>query len=155
MHRLLLGLTWVASVAGCGSSTREQATPGTDAAPYAGCSPSEFALPLTRAGDEGRLTVSVVQVNPDRPAKYENVWTMEVEDRGGTAVEDAEIAFAETFMPAHSHPGDPAPTAERTGAAEFSVTLHFTMRGPWEVRLDLVSQRAGSDHVVFDVCVAE
>jgi len=35
------------------------------------------------------------------------------------------------------------------------MQVPFTMRGPWEVRLDLVSPRAGSEHVVFDVCVAE
>jgi hypothetical protein len=151
---LLLGLTCVASLIGCGSSPREQQAPGADAAPYEGCSSSEFSLPLVETGSQGRLTLTVVQAVPDPPAKFENVWTVEVTDANGAPVEDVEIVLAEAFMPVHGHAGDPAPTIEQVGSATSRVTIHFTMRGPWEVRLDLASQRAGSDHVVFDVCVA-
>jgi hypothetical protein len=96
-----------------------------------------------------------VAAEPNPPAKHDNRWTLQVEDTSGAPLDDAQVSFVETYMPVHDHAGVPAPTAEASAPATFSLQVPFMMRGPWEVRLDLSSQRAGTDRVVFDVCVAE
>jgi hypothetical protein len=147
-------MVWTVAVLGCGSSPEQQA-PVADAAGYDLCSVSRLTLPLTETGGGGQLAAAVVDAAPNPPAKHDNVWMLELLDANGARLEDAEISFVETFMPVHEHAGVPAPTAERTESARFRLRVPFMMRGPWEVRLDLVSQRAGTDRIVFDVCVAE
>jgi hypothetical protein len=155
----VLGIAWAVAVLGCGSSSPDQNPPandaGADAAAYGACAVSALALPLTQSGKSGRLAATLVAAEPNPPAKHDNTWTVRVQDTSGAPLDDAQIASAETYMPVHDHAGVPAPTAEETEPATFSVEVPFMMRGPWEVRLDLSSQRAGSDRVVFDVCVAE
>jgi hypothetical protein len=59
-------------------------------------------------------------------------------------------------MPLHGHDGRPASTVEAADApGEFLGTIHFMMRGSWEVQLDIASPSAGDDHVVFRVCVEQ
>jgi hypothetical protein len=134
---------------GC-SSTPEQAAPAqaaADAAPYEGCTPSEFSLPWTQSSKTGRSAATLLEAAPTPPAKHGNLWRVEVE--GGA------ITSAETYMPVHDHFGVPAPTVEPAGPSTSRLALDFMMRGPWQVRLNLASAEAGPDQVVFDVCVTE
>jgi hypothetical protein len=156
MRLPVLGIAFAAAVFGCGSSTSEPKSDSPpDAAVYGGCSVSALELPLTETGQSGHLAARLVQVAPNPPAKHDNRWTLLVLDTSGVSIDDAQVPFVETYMPVHDHAGVPAPNAEATGPATFSLQVPFMMRGPWEVRLDLSSQRAGADRVVFDVCVAE
>jgi hypothetical protein len=151
----ILGIAWTALLWGCGSSSPEQQASAPDAASYGACSVSRLSLPLIEAGKEGKLGAALVRAEPNPPAKHDNTWSLEVKDPSGAPLDDAELVFAETYMPVHDHAGVPEPSAEPAGPAAFRVRVPFMMRGPWEVRLDLRSQRAGSDRVVFEVCVAE
>ena len=147
-------MVFAVAVLGCGSSPDEQA-PMADAAGYAVCAPSRLTLPLTETGPGG-LAVAVVDAAPNPPAKHDNVWTLAVKDENGALSSTTpRLRFIETYMPVHEHSGVPAPTAERDESGVFRMQVPFMMRGPWEVRIDLVSQRAGTERVVFDVCVAE
>jgi len=151
----MLGIAWTALLCGCGSSAPEQQASEPDAASYGACTASRLSLPLIEPGEGGHLVAALVQAVPNPPAKHDNTWTLEVQDPSGALLDDAQLVFAETYMPVHDHAGVPEPFAEPAGPATFRLRVPFMMRGPWEVRLDLRSQRAGSDRVVFDVCVAE
>jgi hypothetical protein len=113
-----------------------------------------FTSGVVAAGESGVLRALLVNATPSSPAKFLNVWTLEVQAADGAAAGDAEVTQLETFMPAHGHPGQPAATAEpMNDPGRFRAELHFTMRGPWEVRLGVASPSVGSDHFVFQVCV--
>ena len=113
-----------------------------------------FSTGGVSAGESGVLRASLVNATPSSPARFLNVWTLEFQTADGVAADDAEVTQIETFMPVHGHPGQPAATAEpRSEPGRYRAELHFTMRGPWQVRLDVASPSAGSDHFVFEVCV--
>lgn len=148
MRRIGTHCLLLIAATGCSNATEPAAPPPSgDAAPYAGCTPSPLALPLTETSRVGHLAVTVVEAAPLLPTKHANAWTVEVDG--------AEVASAETYMPVHGHPGDPAPTVERAGASSFRLALDFSMRGPWEVRVNLVTTGGESDQAVFEVCVTE
>jgi hypothetical protein len=113
-----------------------------------------FSRGVVAAGESGVLRALLVDTKPSSPAQFLNVWTLEFQTTDGAAAGDAEVTQLETFMPVHGHPGQPAATAEPMGEpGRYRAELHFTMRGPWQVRLDVASPSAGSDHFVFEVCV--
>jgi hypothetical protein len=57
-------------------------------------------------------------------------------------------------MPVHGHFSRPAAEHQPLGEpGRFDATIHFTMRGPWEVQLDVSSASAGDDAIVLEVCV--
>jgi hypothetical protein len=86
--------------------------------------------------------------------KYTNDWTLALTSVDGEPLDDVTITRLEAFMPVHDHfSRPPADTEPLEAGSEFSATVHFTMRGPWEVQLEASSASAGDDYVVLDVCV--
>jgi len=130
--------------------------PDSSAVAVAACpEDARYAAPGDSAvGTSGALRAVLVGASPRAPAKFTNVWTLDVQTADGAEVLDAEITRIETYMPVHGHPGQPDATAEPAGGpGAFRAELHFTMRGPWEVRVEVSSESAGSDFIVFQVCV--
>jgi hypothetical protein len=144
------------ATAACGSSSPDPAPaiPAGDAASFS-CNAPPWSIPMSQDGSAGHLTATVVGAMPEAPAKHNNVWTVEVLDKNRAPVADTEIALAQTSMPVHGHLGDPPPTVELATPATFRLAFDLAMRGKWNVRLDLTSATAGSDEVVFEVCVPE
>jgi hypothetical protein len=161
--RAVVAVVACAVAAGCGSESPQRAKASTlpdapDATDYAGCPStiSELAPGLVATGAMERSKVRLIAADPMPAAKYLNEWTLSLEDLDGAALPDAAITRLETFMPVHGHPGQPPAEAfPLESAGTVRAELHFTMRGPWEVRLDVASPSRGSDQVVFDVCVTE
>jgi hypothetical protein len=149
--------------AGCGDDKNDAAPPaGGDDAGVEGddsdvpC-PAEtptFEPGLSASGDKG-LTAKLVSADPENPHKYENAWVLDFVDAQGAPLEDIEIDEAETFMPVHRHGGGltPVPTKLSEPGRVRVEKLNFTMAGPWEVILNVSSAKAGSDTIVFNVCV--
>jgi hypothetical protein len=129
-----------------------------DAAGYAACSDTlpELAVGLTTLGEHGRIQARLLDASRFPARKYANEWTLELANAEGDALGDAQVTRLATFMPVHGHYGRPA--AEHEALAEpgrLRATIHFTMRGPWQVQITATSATAGDDDLIFEVCVEE
>ena len=159
-RRLASAALTAALLAGCGGDGDPALTPAErsdSGAAMATTCPNDipyFTRGVVAAGESGVLRALLVDATPSSPSMFLNVWTLEIQTADGVGEGDAEVTRLETFMPVHGHPGQPAATAEPLSEpGRYRAELHFTMRGPWEVRLDVASPSAGSDHFVFQVCV--
>lgn len=115
----------------------------------------EFVLGLEATGKDGHVTARLLDADWIPPRKGTNDWSVEFLDADGMPVEDMEITKAESFMPVHNHDGRYPPTItalDDPGTFQLdNINLH--MGGPWEVRFTVDSESAGSDYIVFNVCV--
>lgn len=151
----------LASVLACGCGGDEGNTASerdAAAAVFAPCPESTpaFELGRTAIGENDHIREVLREATPFPAKKYSNDWTFEFTDAHGNVLFDAQIKTLETFMPVHGHYGrPPAIWGELDETGKVHVELHFTMRGPWEVRLDASSKSAGDDRIVFEVCVQE
>jgi hypothetical protein len=104
-----------------------------------------------------QLAVSLISATPAEPERYGNDWSVAVRMRDGSPAPGAQILRGQTFMPIHGHDGRVEPALEALATpGDFQVNhLHFSMRGPWEVRLWLRASSVQEDYVVFHVCVAK
>lgn len=152
-----------ACLSGCGSTddgARPQAPPEPDsgAASSASCPdlPSPFVPGAVASSIEGTLRVQLVDAAPSPPGIFRNEWTIAVQNTDGAAAEGAQVAALQTFMPVHGHPGLPDAEAEPLDdSGRGRLILYFTMRGPWEVRLEVESAIQEREHFVLEVCVQE
>jgi hypothetical protein len=131
-----------------------------DAAEFEGCPESTpaFALGMSTAGDEGRITVVLREASAVPPVRYFNDWALEFTDADGAPLDDVDVVRARAYMRVHNHYGTPDPKlAQREDEpAVFDFKrINLFMRGPWEVQLTLRSESAGEDNVVVHVCVDE
>lgn len=129
-----------------------------DAATFVPCPDSipEFAAGATFTGRDGHLQVKLVEASHIPARKYRNDWVLEVTDAGGEPVADVRILRLEAFMPVHGHfSRPPAEVDPLATPGQVNVTIHFIMRGPWEVQIELMSKSVGADYAVMNVCVEE
>ncbi|MET0286789.1 MAG: hypothetical protein ABW352_20070 [Polyangiales bacterium] len=118
---------------------------------FMGCPADVPQLALNNEARGKTITASVVAASRVPARRYLNDWTFAFRDAAGNALNDVTIATARTWMPVHGHDGLVMP--QLLGAQVRR--LNFNMRGPWEVQLSLRSASAGTDDVVFHVCIAE
>jgi hypothetical protein len=145
-------------VIGCGDGGEPADETEADAALYAACPESIPALEpgLTFTGRDERIRVEVLEASPLPARKYRNDWKLALTDAQGTPLDDVAITRLEAFMPVHGHYSRPPATSEPLDEpGRFDATIHFTMRGPWQVLLDASSASAGDDYLVLDVCVQQ
>lgn len=147
-------------VTGCGDdgAVDDPAGGGADAAVFAACPDSipAFEPGLAATGEDGLLGAVLLDASRFPPRKYGNDWTLALTMPDGDPLDDVEITRLETFMPVHGHYGRPAASSEPLAEpGQVRAEVHFTMRGPWEVRIGASSPTAGDDFIVFDVCVVE
>ena len=144
---------------GCGHdpSARTEPHPAADASSFTGC-PAEAARDIEGLHAESRkglIDALLQSSDPIRPVKFENAWTLRLE-ASDEPLSDAEVTRVTTYMPLHGHDGRPPSEVRPTDApGEFLGTIHFMMRGYWQVQLDVTSPSAGQDRLVFHVCVEE
>jgi photosystem II stability/assembly factor-like uncharacterized protein len=159
-RRWHLGLWWAVIVValGCSDSSEDARGPidESDAAAFVACPDSipELEPGVSFTGREGMIRVEVLDASPMPARKYKNEWTIALTDASGEPLDDVEITRLEAYMPVHEHFSRPPAEVERLeDAGQLGATIHFIMRGPWEVQLEASSPSAGDDYVVLDVCV--
>jgi hypothetical protein len=153
-----LALAVVLAAVGCGGADVEDEGAGADAGMFVACSTElpAFASGLSAVGKHGRITATLLEASRYPPRKYENEWLLTLSDIDGAALLDAHVSRVETFMPVHGHYGRPPADFETLpDSGRMRAQIHFTMRGPWQVQLDVSSAKAGADELVFEVCVEE
>lgn len=153
-------LAGVLGAFGCGDGghTHAHMHPADAAAAFAACPESipELAPGLAVTGRDARIRAELLDASRMPARKYGNDWTLALTEPGGEPLDDVEITRLEAFMPVHGHYGRPDTEVEMLDdSGQVRTTIHFTMRGPWEVQLEASSASAGDDYLVFDVCVEE
>jgi len=148
-----------AALVGCGDGADVEPEPmESDDGTFVACPESipELEPGVTYEGREGRIRVELIDASRMPARKYRNEWVLALTDMDGEPLDDVEITRVEAFMPVHGHysrpPADVVPLDE---PGQVNATIHFIMRGPWEVQLEASSTSAGDDYVVLDVCVEE
>jgi len=149
-----------AAAAGCGDdrASDEPQASGADAAAFAACPDTipSFEVGLSTSGRQGHIEAVLLDASSFPARKYANEWQLELASTGGDALVDVQVTHVETFMPVHGHYGRPPADFEALAEpGQLRAEIHFTMRGPWEVRIEASSASAGDDLIVFDVCVGE
>ena len=113
--------------------------------------PAKLDTSLDRQSERGLYRVRIESLAQPVPLNRIHSWAVKIE-RNGKPVEGATIS-ADGGMPEHGHG---FPTALRTGvdAAGGHVIngVKFSMRGWWEIKLDIRSP-AGADQVTFNVVI--
>jgi hypothetical protein len=98
------------------------------------------------------LRVRVIHAAPARPErKVDSDWTIQFMDPKGDPIDDVEIASVCMRMPPpHSHFSAPLdPTTKLTDPGQFGLnTMHFNMRGVWEIQI--VTNRNGASRDAAD-----
>jgi len=145
---------------GCGDDADGAEPPQDDAggAMFAACPDTipRFESGLSALGEQRHIQAVLLDASDFPARKYANEWTLELTDESGGALDDVTVTKVETFMPVHGHYGRPPADFEALAEPEqLRAEIHFTMRGPWEVRIEASSASAGDDTIVFDVCVHE
>ena len=158
--RKLVPFGLAATLVACSSSAKvsaDSASLEADAADYEGCPDlPAFVVGLKAKGKDGKIDATLLDASPSPPRRYLNVWTLKLMDGHDHPVSDAEVTAIRTYMPLHGHAGTPAADAEMTGdAGEMHADLNFTMRGYWEVQVNVSSPSAGDDYIMFPVCIAQ
>jgi photosystem II stability/assembly factor-like uncharacterized protein len=129
-----------------------------DAATFVACPDSipELAPGVIFEGRDDRIHVELIEASRMPARKYRNEWLLLLTDEAGEPLEDVAITRLEAFMPVHGHFSRPPAEVEVLDEpGQVGATIHFIMRGPWEVQLEASSATAGEDYVVLDVCVEE
>lgn len=162
-----LGLLTLLALCACEADTRSMHghdhdhTSGdpADAGSYEGCPEAtpEFALGMRAMGKEGNVHAELVAALPSPPMRYRNDWTLRFTDVEARPLQDVVLTSARPFMPVHGHDGNVLPTISQLeeDGTFLLEGLNLNMRGPWEIQLQVNSKSAGSDYLVFDVCVFE
>lgn len=111
-----------------------------------------YVANLSKAGTNG-FEMRLVESQPAPPAKGDNIWTVQLLDDTGAAVDGATLS-AVPFMPDHGH-GTPI-TAETTpmgadGMYEIAP-INLWMPGIWDVTVD-IDASGTTDQVVYTFCI--
>jgi photosystem II stability/assembly factor-like uncharacterized protein len=145
------------AITGCGDDgSMNEPSDEADAAVFVACPDSipELEPGVAFTGRDGKIRVEILGASPMPARKYRNDWTIAFTDANGDPLDDVEITRFEAYMPVHEHFSRPPVEVELLDEpGELDATVHFIMRGPWEVQIEASSASAGDDYVVLDVCV--
>lgn len=123
-----------------------------------------FEAGMTVAGESAdadsmtpaRISARLISANPSAPRKFENSWVFEFIDAEGQPISDIAVVPDEPWMDVHGHGGGYEPdvvAGEQPGQLAFE-RINLKMSGPWRLRLNASSERAGiSDAIEIHVCV--
>jgi photosystem II stability/assembly factor-like uncharacterized protein len=159
--RIAAACALLVALIGCGDDAANAEPPVNEAdagAMFVACPDTipDFESGLAVLGDQGHIQAVLLDASDFPARKYANEWTLELTDESGDVLDDVTVTNVETFMPVHGHYGRPPANFDPLEQPEqLRAEIHFTMRGPWEVRIKASSPSAGDDLIVFDVCVYE
>ncbi len=120
----------------------------------------DYAVGLSRVGEQGNVRLTFVDAMPAPPRKGDNRWVLTAELEGtGVAVQDATFTVT-PFMPDHGH-GTPVPVevsrAQDAAGTWIFDPVNLMMAGLWEITFDVEvasdTETTVTDSVVFRFCV--
>jgi hypothetical protein len=164
---LLVVLAWGLGLGACGSDGETHPQEGNADAdvgePDGGYPEVACTLPLLKKGDTQlgsttkKIEAKLVSVEPLPLLKGTSTWVLDFTTPDGKPVSDIPVTKADTYMPVHGHTGIYEPTVKalsQPGRLQFTG-FNFTMRGPWEVRIQVTSKAVGSDYIIWNTCVED
>ena len=151
-----LGASVAALLCGCSADTNEPGMsmdPAKSKSQVCGESGESFFAGMSKMGDSGVLSVTIVEAMPAPPARYDNTWTMEVLDAEGNPVDDATLRVS-GWMPEHGHgtPRDADIVPLGDGRYE-AAPINLFMPGLWRITVEVSSQSGETDATRFLFCV--
>jgi hypothetical protein len=117
-----------------------------------------FVAGLVADGETGVVNARLIDASALPPQKYRNDWTIEFTSEEGTPLDDVDLAVDDVLakMPGHSHVNSPRAVNALPEPGRYELEyLNLFMRGPWEIEIMAASESAGSDRLVFRVCVVD
>jgi hypothetical protein len=114
-----------------------------------------FVAGMQKDGKNGKLAFTLVDSVPAPPSISDNVWTLQVADSGGTAVEGAAITVS-PWMVEHGHPSPRQVQVTDSGGGSYVLDpVNFNMVGLWEVTIAATPTSGDADEAVFSFCIGE
>jgi hypothetical protein len=154
MNRALgLTLALAAALAACSSDGGGEDGANGGATTACGGQGETFSVNMTKMGNLGEVSFTLVSSEPAPPQRFTNVWIVELKDSGGAPLLGATL---EVFpnMPAHDH-GSPEPVVVRElGDGRYELNpVNLFMRGLWETTIDATMSDGTTDSAMFAFCI--
>lgn len=107
--------------------------------------------PLSKLSNDGLYKVSLYSNTIPVPLRKIHQWTIHIERKDGTPVEDASV-FVFGGMPMHNHDFPTVPKVKQyLGNGNYLIEgIKFSMIGHWEMRFN-IKERHQKDRVIFEI----
>ncbi|MBX3181738.1 MAG: FixH family protein [Polyangiaceae bacterium] len=142
----------VLSLLGCGSDDAGD-EPGPDAQGFACAQQTDsYHAGLSKLGAASRFRVTLLDADPAPPARYDNRWTLAVEDAASSPVLGATLRV-NPDMPEHGHGVLRPVIVAELGDGRYQLDdVYLHMPGYWEIPIEV---RSGDtvDEVRFAFCI--
>jgi hypothetical protein len=113
----------------------------------------QFTIGLSKTGDNGQLTFSIVSGDPAPPTRGDNTWVVQVDTQGAAAPVTGASIDVTPFMPAHQHgAGKSVQVTPMPTAGQYQLSpVNLWMPGVWETTVHVATP--SDDKVVFRFCI--
>lgn len=113
-----------------------------------------YAVGLTQAAADGKVTITFADADPAPPAKGGNTFTIDVADAMGSALEGAAITV-KACMPLHGHCATVTPTVTAGSQPGRYVidNVELFMPGLWAVTFTVTPSGGAADPVTVSFCI--
>ena len=156
MRNFALILALSTALAACSDDGDGSGSGGSGGTTSAACGgrAEAFSAGMSKMGEAGKLEFVLVDSNPAPPQQFDNVWTVQLNDASGAAVEGATLTV-QTWMPDHEHGSPKQAVVTDEGGGKYTLEpVNLFMPGYWEVTIG--ADAAGeTDSAVFKLCIGE
>ncbi len=137
---------------GCGSEDTQD-DPGPDAAGFACAKPTDsYHAGLTKLGARNHFRITLLDADPAPPARYDNRWTVAVENAASAPVLGATLRVSPD-MPEHGHGALRPVVVTELGDGRYQLdSIYLHMPGYWEVPIE-VDAGGEVDEASFTSCI--
>jgi hypothetical protein len=114
-----------------------------------------FTPGFSRAGNDGNLSIVLLEATPSPHFVQNNDLRIRVEDADGDPVEGVTFVDIEPFTAAHDHGTPIDPEAVELGGGEYEITMiNYVHRGPWYLTFEMDTGTV-TDTVRFTFCIMD
>jgi hypothetical protein len=129
-------------------------TGGTSGAPCDGAGET-YSAGMSKPGQAGKLTFTLLDSKPVPPGVGDNVWTMTVTDATSAPVGGATV-IVKTWMPEHGHSSSTQAVVTEPEPGKYLLDpVNLMMPGLWEVTIEATPAGGTTDSAMFAFCVGE
>jgi len=151
---LALSLAACGEGGGSGGSGGQTSTTSTMSVCAADSGAVAYAVGLSQAAMDGKVTITFVDAKPAPPAKGGNTFTIDVTDDASAPVDGATITVA-ACMPLHGHCATVTPTVTPGSQPGRYVVddVELFMPGLWAITFTVTPSSGAPDPVTVSFCV--